>query len=105
VVASDYRAINSSCRLYELGMLTPRLAGLSLSRMVEQGKMKLTTRRGMASKISCWLGLRSYGSYRSTGNVEEPIGSVILSGELCSCVEFLCVDSCDLLATSQKIVY
>jgi hypothetical protein len=66
-------------------MLTgaPGFADSNLSRMVERGKMKLTTRRRDGKQFGCWLGLRGHGSCRSTSNTDEPIGSVIMSGELC----------------------
>jgi hypothetical protein len=72
--------------------------------MVGQGKMKLTIRGGVVSKASCWLGLGGHGFDHPIGNTQEPIGSDILSGELCVFVEFLCVNFCDLLAISQKPV-
>jgi hypothetical protein len=88
-------------------MLTgaPGFADSNLSRMVERGKMKLTTRRRDGKQFGCWLGLRGHGSCRSTSNTDEPIGSVIMSGELCSFVDFLCEIWCDLLTISQKPVY
>jgi hypothetical protein len=79
-----------------------RLADLVLQSMVGQGKMKSTIRRVVVSKASCWLGLGGHGSCRSTGNTEEPIGSIILSGELCGFVEFLCVDFCDLVGNISE---